>query len=79
LGAVGQKRKPRMFHQNQKLIAHSGFTIDAHAENHQISNEPMTFDYWFWRGGFAVFISYILIAWGTGVFIKYIFSLLKKT
>lgn len=68
-----------MFHQNQKLVAHSGFMTDAHAESVQVSNEPMAFGYWFWHGGFAVFISYFLIVWGTGVFIKYLFSLLKKT
>jgi len=39
----------------------------------------MTFGYWFWHGGFAVFISYILIALGAVIFIKYLFSLIKKT
>lgn len=68
-----------MFHQNQKLIVHSGFITDTHAENIQISGEPITFNYWFWHGGFLVAISYILIALGTGVFIKYLFSILKKT
>ena len=61
------------------LIAHSGFVKDTHAESVQVSGEPMTFGYWFWHGGFAVFISYILIAWGAGVFIKHLFSFLKKT
>ena len=67
------------FHQNQNLVAHSGFIKDTRAESVQISGEPMTFGYWFWHGGFAVFISYILIALGAGVFIKYLFSLIKKT
>lgn len=68
-----------MFNQNKKLIAHSGFMADVHAESFQVSSEQMTFSYWFWHGGFLVAISYIIIVWGTGVFIKYLFSLLKKT
>ena len=68
-----------MFHQNQKLIVHSGFIADTRSESVQISGEPMAFNYWFWHGGFAVFISYILIALGTVIFIKHLFSILKKT
>ena len=67
-----------MFHQNKNLIVHSGFAVDVHAEKVQVSSEPITFGYWFWHGGFLVFISYIIIILGTGVFIKYLFSLLKK-
>ena len=63
----------------EKLVAHSGFAVDAHAESVQNNNGQMTFGYWFWHGGFLVFISYVIIILGTGVFIKYIFSLLKKT
>ena len=68
-----------MFHQNKKLVAHSGFMADARAEGVQVSSEPMAFGYWFWHGGFMVAISYIIIILGTGVFIKYLFSLLRKT
>jgi hypothetical protein len=68
-----------MLRQNQKLIAHSGFIKDSRAESVQAAGEPMTFGYWFWHGGFVAVISYILIACGTAIFIKYIFSLLKKT
>lgn len=68
-----------MFHQNQNLIVHSGFITDTHTESVQVHNEPISFGYWFWHGGFMVFVSYILIALGTAVFIRYIFSLLKKT
>ena len=63
----------------EKLVAHSGFVKDTHAESVQVFGEPMTFGYWFWHGGFAVFISYVIIICGTGVFIKHLFSLLKKT
>lgn len=63
----------------EKLVAHSGFISDTHAGSVLTSNEPITFGYWFWHGGFAVFISCFLIVWGTSVFIKYLFSLLKKT
>ena len=68
-----------MFYQNKNLIVHSGFMADTHAESAQNNNGPITFGYWFWHGGFLVFISYVIIILGTGVFIKYIFSLLKKT
>ena len=68
-----------MFYQNQKLIVHSGFIKDTHAESVQVFGEPMTFGYWFWHGGFLVAISYVIIICGTGVFIKHLFSLLKKT
>ena len=68
-----------MFHQNQNLIVHSGFAVDAHAEKVQFSSEPMAFGYWFWHGGFAVAISYIVIICGTIVFIRHLFSLLKKS
>ena len=68
-----------MFYQNQKLIVHSGFVTDTHAESVQVSGEPMTFGYWFWHGGFLVVISYVIIICGTGVFIKHLFSRLKKT
>ena len=67
-----------MFYQNQNLITHSGLVVDAHAESAQVYREQMTFSYWFWYGGFVAFIFYTLIAMGTGVFIKYIFSILKK-
>ena len=67
------------FHQNQKLIVHSGFIADTRSESVQISGEPMAFSYWFWHGGFLVAISYVIIICGTGVFIKYLFSLIKKT
>lgn len=63
----------------EKLVAHSGFMADAHAGSVQNHNEQITFGYWFWHGGFLVFISYLIIVLGTGVFIKYVFSLLKKT
>lgn len=66
-----------MIRQNQNLMAHSGFVTDIHAESVQVSNEQITFSYWFWHGGFMVVISYILIAWGTGILIKYLFSLIK--
>jgi hypothetical protein len=62
----------------EKLVAHSGFMMDAHAESVQNNNEQITFGYWFWHGGFLVAISYLIIVLGTGVFIKYLFSLLKK-
>ena len=68
-----------MFYQNKNLIVHSGFMAYTHAESAQNNNGPITFGYWFWHGGFLVFISYVIIILGTGVFIKYIFSLLKKT
>lgn len=67
-----------MLHRNQDLIAHSGFINDTHAESIQFSGEPMTFNYWFLHGGFLVFVSYIIIICGTGIFIKNLFSLLKK-
>lgn len=67
-----------MLYQNQNLIAHSGFIKDTHAESAQIPGEPMTFGYWFIHGGFLVIISYFVIICGTGVFIKYLFSLLKN-
>lgn len=63
----------------EKLVAHSGFITDTHAETAQFSSEPISFGYWFWHGGFMVAISYLIIVLGTGVFIKHIFSLLKKT
>ena len=68
-----------MFHQNQKLIVHYGFVADTHAESVQVSSEQISFGYWFWHGGFVVAISYILIICGTIVFIKHLFSLLKKS
>ena len=64
---------------NQNLIVHSGFITDTHAESVQVSIGSITFGYWFWHGGFLVAISYIIIILGTGVFIKYLFSILKKT
>ena len=71
--------KENLVARDKGSLAHSGFVADTHAESVQVSGELMTFNYWFWHGGFAVFISYVIIAWGTGVFIKYLFSLLKKT
>ena len=65
--------------QNKKLIVHSGFIKDTHAGSVQVSGETMTFGYWFWHGGFLVAISYVIIICGAGVFIKHLFSLLKKT
>lgn len=62
----------------KKLIAHSGFMTDAHAENTQVSGGQMTLGYWFWHGGFLVAVSYLIIVLGTGVFIKHILSILKK-
>ena len=55
-------------------MAHSGFITDTHAETVQISNEPITFGYWFWHGGFLVAVSYLIIVLGTAVFIKHRFS-----
>ncbi|MEK7130927.1 MAG: hypothetical protein AAB924_00985 [Patescibacteria group bacterium] len=73
-----------MFNQNKKivatqerLIAHSGFVTNTGAESVKVSNEQMTFDYWFWHGGFLVIISYVVIVMGTGVFIRHLFSLIK--
>ena len=63
----------------EKLVAHSGFIKDIRAESVQTAGEPMTFGYWFWHGGFMAVISYIIIICGTIVFIKHLFSLLKKT
>ena len=68
-----------MFHQNKKLIVHSGFMIDAHAESVQVYNKQMTFGYWFWHGGFLVAFSYIIIICGTIIFIRHLFYLLKKS
>lgn len=67
-----------MFNQNKKLLVHSGFVANSGSENAQFYNEPMTFNYWFLHGGFLIFISYLVIIAGTGVFIHYIFSLIKE-
>ncbi|MEK9161463.1 MAG: hypothetical protein AAB822_01760 [Patescibacteria group bacterium] len=67
-----------MFNQNKKIIVHSGFVTNTGAESVKVSNEQMTFDYWFWHGGFLVVISYVIIMMGTGVFIKQLFSLIKE-
>ena len=67
-----------MFNQSQKLLVHSGFIVNSGSEDAQAHNEPMTFNYWFLHGGFLIFISYLLIIAGIGVFIHYIFSLIKE-
>lgn len=61
----------------EKLVAHSGFITDTRSESVQVSNEPITFGYWFWHGGFMVAVSYILIVWGTAVLIKHFLSFKK--
>lgn len=63
--------------QQEKLIAHSGFVTNTATESARVHNEQMTFDYWFWHGGFLVIISYVVIMMGTGVFIRQLFSLIK--
>ena len=67
-----------MFNQNKKIIVHSGFVTNTSTESAQVKSEQMTFDYWFWHGGFLVVISYVIIMMGTGVFIKQLFSLIKE-
>ena len=67
-----------MFNQNQKLLVHSGFTANTVSETPQSHSEPMTFNYWFLHGGFVILISYLLIIAGAGVFIHYVFSLIKE-
>lgn len=68
-----------MFNQNKKLLVHSGFVANAGDEGvSQAHNEAMTFNYWFWHGGFLVGISYLIIIIGTGILIRNVFSLIKE-
>ncbi|RJQ32268.1 hypothetical protein C4572_01450 [Candidatus Parcubacteria bacterium] len=57
----------------KKLLAHSLIPTSSS----QRSVEYVPFSHWLWEGGFVVIVSYILIAMGTGVFLKWLFSEIK--